>query len=291
MHYFQTDKHNSSKSSNAPITYTFGSRQHPFYNMVCHWHTDYEILRILEGSFHLTVNMVEYSLTQGDCILIQSNMIHGGIPSDCIYESIQFNLPAILSNSSLEGSRLQLLSSNNHLLPTRLISQDDPATALIHTLFDCLHEEKPESLFFVQGYIIQLAALILEHGLTDSIPKADSHEAERIGLLKQVLSYIEQHFTEEITLDQLADIAGMNKRYFCRFFRKNTQMTPIHYVNYFRIEYAVALFHQGVLSTSQAAISCGFRDPGYFYKAFQKYIGITPKQYVKRLIAYRSNHQ
>lgn len=98
---------------------------------------------------------------------------------------------------------------------------------------------------------------------------------------KKVLSYIEDHYTEHITLEDLAKIAGMNPKYFCRFFREMSFRTPIDYVNYYRIERACEQLSTTNTTIIEVALNCGYNDISYFIKTFRKYKGITPKQYLK----------
>ena len=82
-------------------------------------------------------------------------------------------------------------------------------------------------------------------------------------------------------LDDLAKVAGMNPRYFCRFFRSITHQTPIEYVNMYRIEKAAQMLHSTRLPITDICMECGFNDSSNFIKVFRKYKGMTPKQYRK----------
>jgi AraC-like DNA-binding protein len=96
---------------------------------------------------------------------------------------------------------------------------------------------------------------------------------------KDVLNYIEEHYTESISLEDMARVAGLSPRYFCRFFRKMTQCTPTEYLNYYRIECACEQLAEVTVSITDVALNCGFNDISYFIKAFHKAKGITPRQY------------
>ena len=98
--------------------------------------------------------------------------------------------------------------------------------------------------------------------------------------LKRVLAVIEEHYSECITLDDLARSAGMNSKYFCRYFREMTHRTPIDYVNYYRIEQACFKLATSNLPIAEIGMSCGFNDESYFIKTFKKYKGVTPKKYL-----------
>lgn len=109
----------------------------------------------------------------------------------------------------------------------------------------------------------------------------DTGSIERLNSLKEVLAYISENYSGNITLESLSKIAGMNPKYFCRYFKGMTERTPIDYLNYYRIESACEMLSFRDISIKEAAISCGFNDESYFIKAFKKYKGITPKQFTQ----------
>ena len=96
-----------------------------------------------------------------------------------------------------------------------------------------------------------------------------------------MLNYIALHYTEPLSLGELAGCAHMNPNYFCRFFREMTRKSPIEYLNYYRVECAcekLCMTNDSILSI---ALDCGFNDVNYFIKVFKKYKGTTPLQYLK----------
>ena len=95
-----------------------------------------------------------------------------------------------------------------------------------------------------------------------------------------MIATIEDHYDECITLDDLARAAGMNSKYFCRYFREMTHRTPIDYLNYYRIEQACFKLATTNDSIAEIGMSCGFNDESYFIKTFKKYKGVTPKKYL-----------
>ena len=132
----------------------------------------------------------------------------------------------------------------------------------------------------VQGYLYHLLGTIIHEHLYDE-SRQDSISAERLASIKSVLSYISENYYQNINLENLSRIAGMNPKYVCRYFRSMTERTPIDYLNYYRIECACEMLSTKDISVKEVAISCGFNDESYFIKTFSKYKGITPKQFMK----------
>ena len=98
-----------------------------------------------------------------------------------------------------------------------------------------------------------------------------------------VLEYIESNNASNITIDTLAQLCGMSKYYFIRYFNKQTRKTPIEYINHLRIQKACELLKaEDDIRILDIAISTGFQDLSYFNKCFKRDMGITPSQFRDR---------
>ncbi len=112
-------------------------------------------------------------------------------------------------------------------------------------------------------------------------PSEDSMHYLRLSdSIKPALSYIENHYSENISLDDLARTAGFNKRYFCKIFKSLTTKTPIEYLNLYRINIAKKmLLDNSTISVSEVAYACGYNDSAYFIRIFKKTLNTTPAKF------------
>jgi len=208
------------------------------------------------------------------------------MPDHCVYECLNFDLDALYANVKSVREYLRPFIRNK-LLPTAYFPSYFPG---IHSIVDGLlfafRSGKEESLcrLMTLGNISRLFAVLLENRFYIENSGNTSDVVSKITQLKPVLEYVEIHYSEQITLDELAKIVNMNPKYFCRFFHSITQQTPMNYVNYYRIEQATNLLNSTNLSVTEVGLECGFNDTGHFVKSFKKRKGITPKQYQKRFI-------
>lgn len=106
---------------------------------------------------------------------------------------------------------------------------------------------------------------------------------ESIKSIEFVKSYIRKNYAEQLTLNSLAGLTGLNPNYFGSIFKKHTGKTPIEYVNSVRIQKAEEILSLGH-TASEAAFLSGFRDPFYFSKIFKKIKGVSPRDYKKNPI-------
>ena len=94
--------------------------------------------------------------------------------------------------------------------------------------------------------------------------------------VRQVQDYISHHYSQNITLDQVADLVHMNKNYFCKLFKKETGDSFVAYLTKIRIEQAIPLLADGRWPAYQVAEMVGYNNYRYFCKLYKKYTGFTP---------------
>lgn len=279
-----------------PAEYYYVDRNHPNYNMPFHWHKEWELIRILQGTFLIHADESEISARAGDILLIRDGMFHGGAPKDCIYECFVFDLHGLYRNLDTVKKYLRPIY-RQQILPQIYYPGDlepeigaivselmaaystNTATGDTASVPGTVASDLHELITF--GCISRLFALILQKGYCSPNEGTLTGSTHRIDQVKSVMEYIENHYSSCVSLDMLAQVAGMNPKYFCRFFRSITHQTPIDYVNFYRIEQAASLLSTTSLSVTEIGLECGFNDSSYFVKVFQKYRGVTPNQYRK----------
>lgn len=266
---------------NFPIAYYHQTPLSPRYHMPYHWHTHYEIMRIISGSFHLTLDNETFTYRTGDVIFISGGVLHGGEPDDCVYECIVFDLDMLMKDNHACANTIQNIMNGTIKVHTHISEKCDKILPVTEKLCNVLSEKKTGYEFMTQGYLYMLLGTIIEEKLYER-SVLDSITTGRLNSIKDVLGYISDNYSDNISLEKLARIAGMNPRYFCRYFRSMTGRTPIDYLNYYRVECACEMLSTKNISIKETAISCGFSDESYFVKTFRKYKNTTPKQFTKK---------
>ena len=266
---------------NFPIAYYHQTPLSPRYHMPYHWHTHYEIMRIISGSFHLTLDNETFTYRAGDVIFITGGVLHGGEPENCIYECIVFDLDMLMKDNHACANTIQSIMNGEIRVHTHISEKCDKILPVMEKLSAVLSGKKTGYEFMTQGYLYLLLGTIIEEKLYERSVH-DLLTTGRLNSIKDVLDYISDNYSDSISLERLAKIAGMNPRYFCRYFRSMTGRTPIDYLNYYRIECACEMLSTKNISIKETAISCGFSDESYFVKTFRKYKDTTPKQFTKK---------
>ena len=96
--------------------------------------------------------------------------------------------------------------------------------------------------------------------------------------VKQVLAYIEENYGERITLQKLADVAGLNREYFCRMFSEVAGETAFTYLNRYRIKKGIEYLKGTDMTVQKISGLCGFETASYFYKVCKQFEGKSPRQ-------------
>lgn len=118
-------------------------------------------------------------------------------------------------------------------------------------------------IFYQSRYSVQIEVAVTNYAQVDDI-----------------LTYINQHISEELTLDALSNHFYLSSSYLCRIFKSTTGTTINKYITARRITIAKALLNEG-LSVTETCEKCGFNDYSNFLKAFTKAVGISPKKYAQ----------
>ncbi len=136
-----------------------------------------------------------------------------------------------------------------------------------------------------QGYQTMIYSRFLELVVYLSREYAiySKERSEKLFHIARTISYIEEHYLENIKLKELADMSCISIRQFLRVFKENYRMTPMNYIIRLRLQHACSLLKNSTYSISEIAYESGFSDSNYFTRQFRKMLGITPKEFKKTL--------
>lgn len=104
-------------------------------------------------------------------------------------------------------------------------------------------------------------------------------ETAREPQIKKSIEYIDNHYADEITVTKVAAHINFSPTYFSRLFKKETGCSYVEYVQFIRLQRAIALIRHSDATLEQIAEELGFNTPNYFSNVFKKYVGLTPSEY------------
>lgn len=258
-----------------PFQYYFIDSSHPQYVMPLHWHGEFELIRIISGSFNLFLDNVPVTLSKGDCAIIDCTTMHRGDPNNAVYECAVFSISMLYKKSN--DIIRQYLRPIAHKKVNVNYNPKEKTAEIIHRIFSVAKEKRDMYELTVHSLLYEFfLTLYQDNMIAEGAKHKNSKQMEIIG---ELLDWIEENFTESITLSSLSKISGLNQKYLCRFFKEYTGRTPIDYINNLRIDAACHEMEHSKLSVTEAALVSGFNSISYFTKTFKKYKGISPSEY------------
>ncbi len=140
--------------------------------------------------------------------------------------------------------------------------------------------------FMLKAYLMQMLLLVLrEQCEPPSVLKGYSFEsANKKYVVEQIVNYFEDHYSEKISLDQIAENMYLSPFYISKIFKSETGEAPIRHLINIRLEKAKEILESGAGgSIQEVAASVGYEDAYHFSKLFKKHYGISPSQAKKRV--------
>lgn len=259
--------------------------------MSLHQHVDFsELVIVLNGHATHVVNNEESFIKKGNAFVLNGGTSHAyKAPHDFKICNIMYK-PKMLNAAgsdlrSLNGYQALFILEphyrNLNSYKSKLnmsISSQEYSSALVATMIKEYEAKEP-------GYQTLLASRFME--LVVYLSRLYDHQekgvANSLMHLASAISYIEDHYLEEVTLEEISNQSGISVRHLNRIFQSYYQTTPVAYIQRLRLERACTLLMQTNLSVTEISVKCGFNDSNYFTRQFKKVYGITPKAYRKTI--------
>lgn len=256
--------------------------------IACHWHEEIEILVVTKGSAVLILNNDRYELKEGYVAFILPNHLH--LVTVLLGDTFDFYAvvfhPDLLSSFIQDVIQQQYFDSvlqENILFPTVLSAQEAKEFGIADVLSDIyalFAKKEPCFELLIKARLYVVWSLYYLHG-TSSASVSERTSDYRIALVKSIIDYIHTHYESQITLDILAAYFHLSREHLCRLFKKITRMSPIEYLNFYRISTSTRLLRETDHEISDIALEIGFNNISYFNRTFKRYMHVTPGEYRK----------
>lgn len=255
-------------------------------NVPIHWHNDFEINLIREGEAVFQVYQKSYRVRTGEGFLLNRNVPHScSSPGN---EHVRYSTILVRPDflygdfgSDVERKCFQPFLQNSAIPCIYLTGFDENGKEILQKL-NQVEEAFDRKRFCyelkIKGLLCEAFAMILyghRQELTKFVP-ANLQELER---LEKMLNYLNMHFTEVISLQDLADQVHLSREVCCRLFKKMTGKTITGYLEEYRVNKSFSLVQSGQYSMIQITEMVGFSNPSRFASAFRKRFGCNPGEY------------
>ncbi len=276
----------------------FAVKEFPFHIARCFWDEDRyeshshdfsELSVIIGGTASHFVEGQPQELERGDIFLIPPHFYHEQLRVKKLdYYNIMFDLNAfplyIKEISAVPGGKeLLLLDPKNRYFKNFYSYCHIPEQEMKKVesmLFELLYEYERKTSGYqvrIRSYFLSLLLMLARY----TQPR-DSSDLAYLEKISQSVSYLEEHFSDKITLDELAAMSFLSKRQYSRVFKLLYLMTPMQFLRSVRIRHASSLLRDTDLTLSEIASNSGFTDSSHLTRCFLEATGLTPGVYRHR---------
>lgn len=246
-----------------------------------HFHEFDKIVILISGNVDYAVEDRKYALKAWDVLLISHHTIHKAlIDKSEPYERIIIYLDRSFPERMVPEAQLSECFDAADRTGRNLLSPDDAQREALKAVLDAMESALKSTGFGAKAMadtlLIQLIIQI------NRISAASPHPlpASGGGKIENALSYINEHLSEKLTVDMLAEKVYLSKYHFMRLFKESTGSTVHAYVRQKRLLYAARLIREGV-NANKAAADAGFSDYSTFHRAFRECFSISPGELKK----------
>lgn len=270
-------RHGNHVINNDTDGYMYSFNTSKGYNFNSHLHKCHELLHIVSGGLLYAVEGKEYSLSEGDLIITKPEEFHSfSFPKECEYKREFLHIyPGFLSRFPEAEEILNSRAAGElNLIPVDKVKKYN-IDKIFGEIEKYCEDVVPETDLMVLLCTVQII-LKLNHIWVSDAPEYKSVLTD--AKTNSICNYIDRHYSEDITAASVADAMFMSHSYASRLFKEKTGMTIKAYLNMRRVTAAKNLIMEGHKATSVFA-RCGFADYSTFYRAFVRYVGMTPDEF------------
>lgn len=267
MSNYHFDVNFDGNTNKVNLLYISYSRDENDWSSIMHSHLFSELLYIEKGKGDLLVSDNSYQIKEHDCIFLPPNSVHTEISSpDDRLEYYALGISGVMVvDDELFNPILNLGSEN------------DRVRDLIKKIHSELRRKNFSYEMIVRGYFYILISIILRAKSNNIELKNSVHNAK--GKLNLIKDYIDSHYMEDISLDDLSNMFNISKYHFVRIFKKEFSIGPMAYLEEVRIRMAKNLLATTENRITDIAVTLGFSSSSYFSQRFKIFTGVTPYDY------------
>ena len=269
------------------------------------WHDEPEIIYFKNGHYKLMLNLKEYDITDECFCIVNSGVIRKlesldekGVEysirvkledlcfkndSDPVNEALIYPLLKgnIRFNEFITVSDfgfLQVLRSFNDMVRRyREFGKKSNTNSVSVRKYEL---DSVADQLMIKADLLHVIALIYSFGMIEDKEITDTEK--QVKAIKDSIIFIREHYKEKLYIRNLSELTGLNEQYFIRFFGSVTGVSPLDYINRYRVEQAARLLKDTDTHVYEIAEECGFHNIGNFIKIFRSVTGETPHKFRKR---------
>lgn len=252
-----------------------------------HWHSTVELFYMESGKLEYTTPNGKWVFSAGMGGFLKPNVLHMSreLPSEEKgIQLLHLFEPTLISGeqgSRIDRKYIRPLTQNSGIEMLVLSPENAEQAEILKKIRQAfeLSEEEWGYEFKLRQQLTEIWMDLFELARPSMMGEGNDQGDRKI---KEMLVYIHEHFSESISVGQIAEAAHVSKRVCFRLFQENLHMTPVEYMRSYRLRKACQMLSGGKEQVTQIAYACGLGSSSYFGKVFREQFGCTPAEYRRK---------
>lgn len=283
-------------SSEFPVYAFFGDywKIQPHQPKMLHFHNAVEIGFCVDGEgilYHGKDSRDSYHSGDFSIIFPQVPHIATATKSPASWEYLFIDAKSLLKNRTADTSQLWQIFYMLQRIPFIIKKDTSPEIHYyLSLIFQEFYDKKPFYQDAVLGLLISLFAEL--NRITTNIECTDMTESQgAFSYIHKALSYIYEHYTEPISIQDLSSYCCISESHFRRIFKSVVGISPLEYIQHYRIQQACHYLHLNQEPVNRIAEKVGFTSLSSFNRQFQQYLHLSPTAWRKEHLATPDSHE
>ena len=282
--YFELKENKPHGTKDDPFSIYYIANAKRSFQIPIHWHDEFEIIYVKSGFLTVSISGENYIGKPGDAFVVSPGNLHfmGSQTGNVDYFTFLFPLKYISfrTDDILDDKLLEPLNSGHLIISPEI---EDTVKEQCEQLVEIYGAKKEESQSKITAQIktkiilLQFILHMWENGFIIENDKSGRNTVE-----KEMISYIQQSFTGEISLKEFGEQFHLSEKYVSQYFKEHFHITLSKYVTYLRLEHAKQLLQNSDIPVTEVAMLSGYQNVSYFIRSFKKTYGVSPLKYRKK---------
>lgn len=252
-----------------------------------HWHSAMEIIVGVNEHYECIAEGVSYQINPGDIMIIPGGILHSLTPAHDCNGFVYFLSLDFLDDIRSASCVMTALRHPIHITQSSSPTLHMAAGSLLEQMRNAYFSENEMRELLVDSYLLMLIERLINHNLHS--PEENSHsridkQQEYRELFSKVAAYIDKHYAEQLSVEQMAAQFGLSKYYFSRLFAKYLHCQFNEFLTLRRLKAAENMLMQPDMSITDIAFGSGFGSNSSFSRAFHEHRGCSPSEYRKAFV-------
>lgn len=258
-----------------------------------HWHKEIEMIYVTKGLVNIGYDNQLFQVQEGEIFIFGSGESHYFLASPGSTRIVyQFDLAVFQTTSVNQFNQKKITSlfeQAENFSRFWCKELEDEMRFILEKLFEEVQQKGTGYEYAIMRFLYQLLMLYYRdipqknRTLKEGNFVESTHQKQTLERLNDVFIYIENHFQDVITLEDIANYIGFSPYYFSRFFKKNTGQNFSQFLTEYRLNQAKYILSHENIPMIEVAERSGFNSVKTFHHVFKEHMGISPLKYHKTI--------